>query len=73
MRVTIDGIEYIPAKEAIANRIEIAKGLLIGWWGKANDKDAQRFINDTSIRVDVNDNGHGITLAECLDNIAKEL
>lgn len=72
MKVIIDGVEYIPAKQANANTLQIAKGLLQGFWGTCSDNKANEFINDPDIMVYVNDDGKGITLSECLDNIADE-
>lgn len=71
-RVIIDGIEYIPAKEANANTLEIAKGLLMSFWGTCDDEKAKELMNDPSIRVLVNDYGEGIPLSEVMDDIAKE-
>ena len=56
MKVIIDGVEYIPAKEAIANRDAVIRGLLSSFWGELgkeydeNDKcsDVYVFVTDDS-------------------------
>lgn len=71
-KVIIDGVEYIPAKEALANRIDIAKGLLMGFWGVCSTAKAEELIKDESIKVLVHDWGAGgKPLSEVLDEIAK--
>lgn len=37
MEVVIDGVKYIPAKEAIANREAVVRGLLKCFWGSLGD------------------------------------
>ena len=37
MEVIIDGVKYIPAKEAIANRDAIIRGILNSFWGELGD------------------------------------
>ena len=71
-KVIIDGVLYIPAKEVLANRMEIAKGLLMGFWGECDDEKANEFINDPDIKVLVNDWGEGQTLSSVLDDITGE-
>ena len=74
MEVIIDGIRYIPAKNVIANRMNIAKGLLMQFWGVCDDKQANELINDGELGVIVTDDTSmgGISLKEALDNIAEE-
>ena len=73
MRVTIDGVEYIPAKEALANETAIAKGLLSFFWGECSDDKAKELANDPEIRVYVNDSGEGVLLRTVLDEIARRV
>jgi len=70
--VIIDGVKYIPAKEANANTLAIAKGLLMEFWGDCSDEKATEFINDPSIKVLINDCGEGVSLSQVLDNIAEK-
>ena len=70
--VMIDGVTYIPAKEAIANSTAIAKGLLQSYWGDCTDDQLKEFLNDPSICVLVNDEGIGDTLQSVIDNIASD-
>ena len=37
MKVIIDGVEYIPVKEAIANRDAIIRGLLKSYYGNLDE------------------------------------
>ena len=71
-KVIIDGVEYIPAKEANANELAIAKGLLMQFWGVCDDDKARELSDDSDIRVLVNDWGRGETLRCVLDAIAEE-
>lgn len=71
-KVTIDGVEYIPAKEAVANEMEVAKALLFFFWGKCSDERATELLNDPDIRVFVNDSEQGPSLREVLDEVAKQ-
>jgi len=70
-KVIIDGIEYIPAKEALANRDVIARALLSYFYGECSDNTLQELINNDTICVYVNDEGKGNSLKEVLDEIAK--
>lgn len=69
--VIIDGVEYIPAKDVLANRLEIARGLILDWRGECDNKKADEIINEGYLKVWVNDSGEGISLEETLDNIAR--
>lgn len=69
--VIIDGVRYIPAKEAIANELAIAKGLLMFFWGTCTDERAKELINQ-DIYVYVNDNGDGEHIRTVLDEIANQ-
>ncbi len=71
-KVIIDGVEYIPAKDALANEMAIAKGLLMQFWGTCPDDKAQELINDSSICVYVGDEYGENTLRNVLDEIAKQ-
>lgn len=72
-KVIIDGVEYIPAKDALANRKEIARGLLRQFWGKCNDETIEKSIRSQNIKVLVHDwDAGGQTLEEVLDQISKE-
>lgn len=71
-RVVIDGVEYVPVKVALANRLTIAKGLLLQYWGECADEKAEELINKTYIRVLVHDGDpNGRSLAETLEDIAR--
>lgn len=70
-KVIIDDIEYIPAKEALANSEVIARSLLSYFWGECSDSTLQELINDDTIHVYVNDEGKGNSLKEILNEIAK--
>jgi len=70
--VFIDGVEYIPAKEANANTLAIAKGLLMSFYGDCDDAKAKELIKNPDIRVLVNDWGEGETISAVLDEIAKQ-
>lgn len=37
MEVIIDGVKYIPAKEAIANRDAVIRGLMEQFWGNLGE------------------------------------
>lgn len=72
MKVVIDGVTYIPAKEAVANERVIARGLLLQFWGRASDEDIDEMLADGDVFVYVNDEGKGVTLRNALDDIAEE-
>lgn len=71
MDVFIDGVRYIPAKHVNANYMEIAKGLLLFFWGECDDETAQNLIDSGDIVVRVSDYGEGEPLRDVLDEIAK--
>jgi len=71
-KVVIDGVEYIPAKNVVANEMAIAKGLLMQFWGVCSDEKATELINDKSISVVVTDEYQGESLRSVLDEIAKQ-
>lgn len=71
-KVIIDGVEYIPAKYALANRLDIAKGLLMSFWGICDDRKAEELIQGGDIKVLVHDGcSSGKLLSEVLDDISK--
>lgn len=73
--VYINGTRYIPAKDAIANREDIAKGLLRGWYGNGVDvqeKMDELLSDEADIRVMINDEGYGEPICKILDEIANE-
>lgn len=71
-KVIIDGIEYIPAKEALANRTAIAKGLLMQYWDNCSSEKMEELIKDEGIKVLVHDwEAGGKQLSEVLDDIAR--
>lgn len=70
--VIIDGVRYIPAKEAVANEKAIARGLLMQFWGIASDEDIEEMLADGDVYVYVNDEGKGVKLRNALDDIAAE-
>jgi len=72
MKVTIDGVECIPAKKALANEKAIDRGLLMFFWGTCTEKRLEQFTNDPGVRVLVNDYGQGEPLRVVLDEIAKQ-
>ena len=72
-KVLIDGVEYIPAKEALANEKAIARGLLQQFWGVCTDERLEELVKSEDIKVLVHDwDAGGKTLREVLDDIAKE-
>jgi len=72
-KVFIDGVEYVPAKEALANEKAIARGLLQQFWGNCTDERLEEFLNSPDIKVLVHDwDAGGKSLRETLDDIAKE-
>ena len=72
MKVIIDDVEYIPAKNALANRMDIIRGLLSIFWGTCSDETAEELYEDPNIRVIVSDSSNeGISLKEMVDEIAK--
>lgn len=71
-KVIIDDVEYIPAKEALANEESIARGLLMQFWGECTDEDLHKLIGSPSICVYVGDNYGEYTLRSVLDEIAKQ-
>lgn len=70
--VIIDGVKYIPAKEALANWKDIAKGLLMQYWDNCSDEKLEELLKDEGIKVLVHDWGAGgKPLSEVLDDIAR--
>ena len=71
--VIINGVTYIPAKEALANELDIAKGLLLKWYGECTDGKARELIDDPTMYVCVSDDPEigGESLRTVLDDIAK--
>jgi len=71
VEVIIDGVRYIPAKSAIANTLDIVKGLLAEGYGTADDEEAENQLRSGYYRVLVNDWGEGVPLSKIIDNISE--
>jgi len=72
-KVIIDGVEYVPAKEALANRDAIARTLLQQFWGDCDAEKIQELIDSPDIKVLVHDwDAGGVSLSKVLDAISKE-
>lgn len=70
MEVVIDGVLYLPAKQVLANRDSIIRGLMSEFWGEIDkDYDEAKICNGVFVYVD--DNGQGIPLLRMVDIITK--
>ena len=57
MKVIIDGIEYVPAKEVVVNADDVARTLLSQFWGEIkNDEEIYKIMD--SVRICVSDCFH---------------
>jgi hypothetical protein len=70
MDVIIDGVLYVPAKEVVANRNDVAKALLLEWWGSCSDEKLAEILGDGYVYVCVNDDGEGVPIEKILNNLA---
>jgi hypothetical protein len=69
--VFIDGVEYIPAKQAIANEEAIRRGLIMQFWGSCSDIEQLNRICSV-VRVIVTDSReYGATIDEVIADIAR--
>lgn len=78
MDVVIDGVKYLPAKQVLANRDAIIRGLMSEYWGDLmseywGDLPDEYDEKDTceDIFVSVNDCGDGIPLLKMADIISE--
>jgi hypothetical protein len=69
MKVIIDGEEYLLAREVLANRDAIIRGLLSEFWGELGKTYNEKEKCD-GITVFVNDLGEGIPLLDIVNKIA---
>lgn len=69
--VVIDGVRYVPAREAVAGIEELREALIRDWWGDVplpKGRDAGE-----NLLVLVNDTGEGTPLNEFMDAMAARL
>lgn len=72
MKVIIDGVEYIPAKNVVANELDIKKALLLQFWGVLKDSQVDEHCSDLRVVVsDYFETDQGQTIQELINEIAK--
>lgn len=73
MEVLIDGVKYIPAKDAIANRDAIIRGLLDMFWGELGESydEDEKCDSVYCIITDSPEQQDYITVQEVADKIAE--
>jgi len=69
--VIIDGVKYVPANDAVANSLDMAKALLLSCEGKCTDEQAKDILDSGHVTVLVNDWGKGEPLQTFIDNLAE--
>ena len=70
--VIVDGIEYIPAKKAIANELAIKKGLLYQFWGYCDDEKVDERCEYLVVDVTDSPRENGLpTIDDIIVDIAK--
>jgi len=71
--VIIDGVKYIPAKEAVANRVQIIQGLLSDFWGVVKAEEVDEKSEDMYVIVTDSPPYECRTIEEVVNDIAKEI
>lgn len=69
--VTIDGVRYVPAREAVANLDDIRTAIEDVFWGEGYKTREQR--DQYELWVQVYDDGEGTPLSEFMDELAAKL